>query len=156
MLDNQSIIVEAITGNYNITSPPNSNPFIGGAFMGSTYNESNVISTQEVNPFLLGKVSEYVKSLGKGVAHKLTEEFQGGKISLKEKRDVEGALRFGKNSDHLKAHKREIKQSVRDQSTQKRFIHPDGSTSTDSKGAVDVEYFMKYRNNFELILETRR
>ncbi|MDP9959149.1 DUF6443 domain-containing protein [Chryseobacterium lathyri] len=56
--------------------------YIGGAFMGNTVLASgNVEAVQEINPYVLGILSDANTKPGEGILHEVTEGYEGGLIS---------------------------------------------------------------------------
>lgn len=69
------------------TSTSEGNLFIGGAFMGNnvtkTENGNTVVASQEVNPAVLGTMSDGNGKPGADMRHEVTEAYQGALISQK-------------------------------------------------------------------------
>jgi RHS repeat-associated protein len=69
----------------NTTETSAGNLYIGGAFMGNTVtqteNGNTVVANQEVNPKVLGKMSETNLAPGQDMLHETTEAYAGAKIS---------------------------------------------------------------------------
>jgi len=56
--------------------------YIGGAFMGNSVLASgNVEAVQEINPYVLGILSDANTKAGEGILHEVTEGYEGGLIS---------------------------------------------------------------------------
>ena len=84
MIDNNSITVNLITTDRNMTST--GNLMIGGAFMGNTVTTDasgavRVAANQEVNPNVLGSADAHTGTMGKMMMHETTEAYQGARIS---------------------------------------------------------------------------
>jgi len=81
--NSSTITVNVVAENTKTTST--GNLYIGGAFMGNTVtktaNGNTVVANQEVNPQVLGKMSNTNLSPGADMLHEVTEAYQGAKIS---------------------------------------------------------------------------
>jgi hypothetical protein len=80
IIDNNSITVNLHTTDGNATS---TNAFmVGGAFMGNTVDTNgNVVANQEVNPQVLGTMSNAHGQPGMDMMHEVTEAYEGALIS---------------------------------------------------------------------------
>ena len=86
-IDNHSIKVNVKAENTDSTSK--GDVYVGGAFMGNTVTDKvdpasgkNIVeANQEVNPQVLGAMSDYYKKPGADMVSEVTEAFEGGKIS---------------------------------------------------------------------------
>lgn len=82
-INDKSIKVEVNTTSGITTSE--GGLLVGGAFMGNTVtsdgNKNSVVAKQEVNPDVLGRMSEQNNSPGQDILHEVTEAYEGGKIS---------------------------------------------------------------------------
>ena len=83
VVNSNSIKVDDAATNSTYTST--GNLYIGGAFMGNTVTSTEkgnaVVAKQEVNPTVLGKMSDANLSPGQDMLHEVTEAFEGVKIS---------------------------------------------------------------------------
>ena len=81
--NSSTITVNVVAENTKTTST--GNLYIGGAFMGNTVTKTaignTVVANQEVNPQVLGKMSNTNLSPGADMLHEVTEAYQGAKIS---------------------------------------------------------------------------
>ncbi len=83
LINSSSIDVNVNAGNG--VKMNDGSPFIGGAFMGNTVTigeEGNtVVANQEINPYILSKMSSLNNAKGQDVLHEITEAYEGAKIS---------------------------------------------------------------------------
>lgn len=84
MIDNNSITVNLATTDKKETST--GNLMVGGAFMGNTVTKDAagstvVVASQEVNPIVLGTMSNAHGTPGQDMFHEATEAYQGALIS---------------------------------------------------------------------------
>ncbi len=76
--ENITVNVDAQSDNFNSDGSLR----IGGSFMGNTVNsDGTVTANQEINPDVLGKMSDANSKPGADVLHEVTEAYQGAKIS---------------------------------------------------------------------------
>jgi hypothetical protein len=75
-----TITVNIVAENTKETS--SGNLYVGGAFMGNTVNaDGTVTARQEVNPEVLGAMSNAYGKPGQDMMHEVTEAYQGALIS---------------------------------------------------------------------------
>ncbi len=113
MIDNNSITVNLVTTDKNVTST--GNLFTGGAFMGNTVTSKTngnvtVSAYQEVNPNVLGSTDAHTKTPGKMMMHEVTEAYEGAKIS--QKTGISSPNSATKGSVYEEAHNRATPQSA--------------------------------------------
>jgi len=81
---NSSTITVNVTAE-NTKTTSTGNLYVGGAFMGNTVTKTatgnTVVANQEVNPQVLGKMSNTNLSPGADMLHEVAEAYQGAKIS---------------------------------------------------------------------------
>ncbi|WP_194299450.1 RHS repeat-associated core domain-containing protein [Chryseobacterium bernardetii] len=80
IINDKTVTVELKAENTVNTS--SGGKYIGGAFMGNTVlSTGNVDAVQEINPEVLGKLSDANGKPGEGVLHEVTEGYEGALIS---------------------------------------------------------------------------
>lgn len=107
-----TITVNIVAENTKETST--GNLYIGGAFMGNTVTQNadgtiSVVATQEVNPGVLGKLSNAYGKPGQDMLHEVTEGYQGGLIS--QRNGVSSPNSGSPNSVYPDAHNAAVPQS---------------------------------------------
>jgi RHS repeat-associated protein len=112
MIDNQSITVNLITTDQNVTST--GNLMVGGAFMGNTVTTDangnrTVVANQEVNPNVLGSADAHTNTAGKMMMHEATEAYAGAQIS--QKSGVSSPMAGQEGSVYQQAHKKATPQT---------------------------------------------
>jgi hypothetical protein len=132
MIDNQSITVNLVTTDQNVTST--GNLMIGGAFMGNTVTTDangnrTVVANQEVNPNVLGSADAHTNTAGKMMMHEATEAYAGAQIS--QKSGVSSSMAGQAGSVYQQAHKRAtsqtpVRENIYDSSGNKLQMLPGG------------------------------
>lgn len=103
-----SITVNIIAENTKETST--GNLYVGGAFMGNTVNADGMVTArQEVNPEVLGAMSNAYGKPGQDMMHEVTEAYQGALIS--QRSGVSSPISIQPGSVYPDAHNLAITQS---------------------------------------------
>ena len=132
--------------------------YIGGAFSGNEVTKSEggntVTANQEVNPEVLGKMSDTHGKPGADILHEVTEAYQGAKISQKKGKSSPAAGAAG--SVYPKAHGRATKQSgkiyerVYDGSGKEMQMPASGGYPAGVKGA---DWYVKGKKGNKVVIQ---
>lgn len=144
-LDDTSVTLNVYAENTMFTQ--DGDLYVGGSYSGNTVtkgdNGNTVVATQEVNPIVLGKISDAFNNNGKDMLHEVTEGYQGGLIA--KKNGVSSPKAGVAGSTYSMAHNRATKESGKINEAYyddkgKRIPYNGGATPTNIKSA---EWFVK-------------
>ncbi|NJL76893.1 MAG: RHS repeat-associated core domain-containing protein [Saprospiraceae bacterium] len=156
-IDDGSVYVEVMAENTTTTSE--GNLYIGGAFMGNEVAISGKLNTvtanQEVNPDVLGKMSDAHGKPGADMLHEVTEAYQGGLMSQKSGVASPSANKEG--SVYPEAHNKATKQSgqiferIYDASGKEMKMAPVGGYPAGVKGA---DWYVNDKKGNKVVIQT--
>ncbi|EHQ41270.1 RHS repeat-associated core domain-containing protein [Myroides odoratus] len=146
-LDDTSVTLNVYAENTMFTQ--DGDLYVGGSYSGNTVTKSDngntVVATQEINPIVLGKISDAFNNNGKDVLHEVTEGYQGGLIA--KKNGVSSPKSGVAGSTYSIAHNRATKESGKIHEAYyddkgKRIPYNGGAIPTNIKS---VEWFVNGR-----------
>jgi len=157
-IDDGTIYVEVMAENTTITS--SSDLYIGGAFMGNQItikgkHLSTITSYQEVNPEVLGKMSNAHGKPGADMLHEVTEAYQGGLLS--QESGVPSPSSNQSGSVYPVAHNRATKQSgkiferIYDASGKQMNMTPEGGYPA---GVKSVDWYVNDKKGNKVVIQT--